>query len=38
LWQKMVPLAQRYGVSRVTQALRVNYGGLQRRLEKGSVL
>jgi hypothetical protein len=29
LWQRMVPLAQRYGVSPVAQALRVNYSGLK---------
>jgi len=33
LWQRMVPLARRYGVSPVAQALRVNYNGLKRHVQ-----
>ena len=33
LWQRMVPLARRYGVSPVAQALRVNYSGLKHHVQ-----
>jgi hypothetical protein len=30
LWKRIVPLARRYGLSPIAQALKVNYQGLQR--------
>jgi hypothetical protein len=33
IWSAAVALAQRYGVYRISQALRLNYGGLKRRLD-----
>ena len=36
LWRKMVRIARRYGLSRVAQALRVNYIGLKHHLVASS--
>jgi hypothetical protein len=38
LWRRMVPLARRYGLSPVAQALKVNYTSLKRRLVAGRSL
>jgi hypothetical protein len=37
LWRRMVPLARRYGLSPIAQALRVNYSGLKHQVAASQV-
>ena len=38
LWRQMVPLARRYGLNPIAQALKVNYSSLKRHLEASASL
>jgi hypothetical protein len=38
LWKQMVPLAQRYGLNPIAQALKVNYYSLKRHVDASAAL